>query len=236
MDFADYSIQASKRRRSNTPPLIQETLDILNCATESESLEDSCKLAMAPTDEEWFNVKDKIEDLYVSKGHTLRYVADVLKHRHRSDATSRMFKSRIKAWNYDRKTIREPEWRFMLQEYNSRKKPSPPKEIIFRVCQGNVTKYKTITHIRAYMRRKQVSKDDFLRSLSTNTNCPHIQSITPPLSPALSSVSPANQVDCHNADEKQRKYNRQTEHRFENSLAEFYLPQPHSQSGYRSIL
>jgi hypothetical protein len=86
------------------------------------------------------------------------------------------------------------------------------------------------------MRRKQVSKDDFLRSSSTNTNCPHIQSITPPLSPALSSVSPASQVDCHNADEKQRKYNRQTEHRFENSLAEFYLPQPHSQSGYRSIL
>ena len=43
-------------------------------------------------------------------------------------ATLRMFKSRIKEWNFDQKTIRQADWRFMCQEYVRRKKLSIPKE------------------------------------------------------------------------------------------------------------
>jgi hypothetical protein len=158
-----------------------------------------------PTPQEWLNVKNDIERLYVFECHNLRYVAHVLKHRRAFIATLRMFKSRIKEWNFDQKTIRQADWRFMFQEYVQRKKLSPPKETIFRVCQdrhGRVTKYKTIKHIRTYMRRKQVSEDDFLSSPADSANFPHICPITPPLSPALSSASasPSSQIDGYNVD------------------------------------
>ena len=158
-----------------------------------------------PSPQEWLNVKNDIERLYVAECHNLRYVAHVLKHRRGFVATLRMFKSRIKEWNFDQKTIRQADWRFMFQEYVRRKKLSTPKETIFRVSQdrhGRVTKYKTIKHIRTYMRRKQVSEDEFLSSPSDSGNFPHIRSITPPLSPATSpaSGSPSSQIDGDNAD------------------------------------
>ena len=158
-----------------------------------------------PSPQDWLSVKNDIERLYVFECHNLRYVAQVLKHRHDFDATLRMFKSRIKEWNFDQKTIRQADWRFMFQEYIRRKKLSPPKDTIFRVSQdrhGRVTKFKTIKHIRTYMRRKQVSEDDFLSSPSANANFPHIRPITPPLSPALSSASasPSSQLDGYNVD------------------------------------
>jgi tetratricopeptide (TPR) repeat protein len=158
-----------------------------------------------PSPQEWLNVKNDIERLYVAECHNLRYVAHVLKHRRGFDATLRMFKSRIKEWNFDQKTIRQADWRFMFQEYVRRKKLSTPKETIFCVSQdrhGRVTKYKTIKHIRTYMRRKQVSEDEFLSSPSDRSNFPHIRSITPPLSPATSpaSASPSSQVDGDNID------------------------------------
>lgn len=158
-----------------------------------------------PTPQEWLNVKNDIERLYVVECHNLRYVAHLLKHRRGFTATLRMFKSRIKEWNFDQKTIRQADWRFMFQEYVKRKNLNIPKETIFRVSQdrqGRVTKFKTIKHIRTYMRRKQVSEDDFLAPPSERANFPHIRPITPPLSPALSSAaaSPASQVDGHNAD------------------------------------
>ena len=158
-----------------------------------------------PSPQEWLNVKNDIERLYVAECHNLRYVAHVLKHRRGFVATLRMFKSRIKEWNFDQKTIRQADWRFMFQEYVRRKKLSTPKETIFRVSQdrhGRVTKYKTIKHIRTYMRRKQVSEDEFLSSPSDSGNFPHIRSITPPLSPATSpaSASPSSQIDGDNID------------------------------------
>jgi hypothetical protein len=158
-----------------------------------------------PSPQEWLNVKNDIERLYVAECHNLRYVAHVLKHRRGFVATLRMFKSRIKEWNFDQKTIRQADWRFMFQEYVRRKKLSTPKETIFRVSQdrhGRVTKYKTIKHIRTYMRRKQVSEDEFLSSPSDGGNFPHIRPITPPLSPATSpaSGSPSSQIDGDNTD------------------------------------
>src|SRR5437016_5530217 len=77
----------------------------------------------------------------------------------------RMFKSRIEKWNFNRKTIRRAEWKFMFQEYVRGKKQST--ETTFRISQGNhgrVTRYITIKEIRAYMRRIQVSEDEFLPS------------------------------------------------------------------------
>jgi hypothetical protein len=158
-----------------------------------------------PSPQEWLNVKNDIERLYVAECHNLRYVAHVLKHRRGFVATLRMFKSRIKEWNFDQKTIRQADWRFMFQEYVRRKKLSTPKETIFRVSQdrhGRVTKYKTIKHIRTYMRRKQVSEDEFLSSPSDGGSFPHIRPITPPLSPATSpaSGSPSSQIDGDNTD------------------------------------
>jgi hypothetical protein len=158
-----------------------------------------------PSPQEWLNVKNDIERLYVFECHNLRYVAHVLRHRRGFIATLRMFKSRIKEWSFDQKTIRQADWRFMFQQYVQRKKLSTPKETIFRVCQdrhGRVTKYKTIKHIRTYMRRKQVSEDDFLSSPSDGGNFAHIRCITPPLSPTLSSASasPTSQVEGYNAD------------------------------------
>jgi hypothetical protein len=158
-----------------------------------------------PSPQEWLNVKDGIEKLYVAERHNLGYVARVLKHRHDFVATLRMFKSRIKEWNFNRKTIRRPEWQFMLQEYVQRKNQSTPKETTFRISQdnhGQVTKYKTIRDIRKYFRRIHVSEEDFLLSLSDRDSFPHIQSITPPSSPAISpvSASPASQIDANNTD------------------------------------
>jgi hypothetical protein len=147
-----------------------------------------------PSHQEWLNVKNDIETLYVVQCHNLRYVAQVLKQRRGFIATLRMFKSRIKEWKFDQKTIREADWKFMFQEYVRRSKLSTPKETVFRVCQdkhGRVAKFKTITHIRIYMRRKRVSEDDFLSPPSDSASFPHIRSITPPLSPALSSASAA---------------------------------------------
>ena len=156
-----------------------------------------------PTPQEWLNVKNDIERLYVVECHNLKYVAHVLRTRRDFVATLRMFKSRIKEWNFDQKTIRQADWQFMFQEYTRRKNLSTPKETEFRVCQdsrGRVAKYKNIKHIRTYMRRKQVSEEEFLSSPSDAGSFDHIRCITPPLSPALSSASPApsSQLDGYN--------------------------------------
>jgi hypothetical protein len=60
-----------------------------------------------PSSQEWLNVKNDIERLYVVECHNLRYVAHVLEQRRGFIATLRMFKSRIKEWKFDQKTIRE---------------------------------------------------------------------------------------------------------------------------------
>ncbi len=159
-----------------------------------------------PTPEEWHSHKDEIEDLYVFQEQKLSYVADTLRQRHGFIATQRMYKSRIKEWAFDQKTIREADWRFMFQEYHRRKNQSTPKETIFAIREnqlGRVAKPKTLKHIRNYIRRKRVSEEAFLSVPSDRNNFPHIRPLTPPLSPEPSSesASPASQMHDNSHDE-----------------------------------
>ena len=151
-----------------------------------------------PSPADWENVKDEIEDLYVVQEQKLSYVADTLRLRHGFIATQRMFKSRIKEWGFDQKTIREADWRFMFQEYHRRRNLSTPKDTIFAIREdrpGRVSKPKNLKHIRNYIRRKRVSEEAFLSGPSDRNNFPHIRALTPPLSPEPSSgsASPSSQ-------------------------------------------
>lgn len=160
-----------------------------------------------PTPEQWLSIKPDIEDLYVHQECKLSDVADILRRQRGFIATERMYKSRIKEWSLDQKTIREPDWRFMLQEHIRRKTSSTPKDTVFAIREdrsGRIAKHKTIRDIRNYLRRKRVSEDTFLSTPSDASNFPHIRSITPPLSPEPSPgpVSPESQMRDHSSDEQ----------------------------------
>ena len=149
-----------------------------------------------PTPEQWLAVKDDIERLYVYDGYGLKEVASTLRQWHPTfTATERMFKSRIKKWNFDLKTIRRTDWQFMFQEYHRRINATTPKETIFEFRWSHrgardIMKHKSPQHIRQYMRRKKLCDDDFLADELNTELFPHIRPRTPPLSPPTPQASP----------------------------------------------
>jgi len=151
-----------------------------------------------PSAVEWNSVRALIEQIYLHPGNEL---ADVTRHLERihcfRDVTPRMVKSKIKAWQLDQKTIREPDWQFMFQEYVRITKETPQVQPEF-VVRG--LRRKGIKDIRTYMRRRKVSEAAFLLPKADAADFPHIRVIpNPPLlppSPVSRSLptSPLNEI------------------------------------------
>ena len=143
-----------------------------------------------PSQREWACVKDQIELLYVDQGWTLKAVIAHLQ-RDRTcsfidqHVTLRMFKSRIKTWGFDKKKIREDDWRWMLAEWTRRQALKERKDTYFSINRtGSERKTKSIKDIRQYIRRRKADPATFLAAAPVSTRPEDIEPFTPAVTPA----------------------------------------------------
>lgn len=112
-------------------------------------------------------------------------------------ATERMFKSRIREWKLDSKTIREADWKYMFQVCTRRRKSSTPKETIFEIRPAirrptRVTK--NYRDIMRYMRRIKVTEDHWLAEPFDSADFVHIRPMTPVSSPTMHTPEAASSM------------------------------------------
>ena len=130
-----------------------------------------------PSAEDWEQLKPEIRQLYLVEKRQLKEVLQVMKDRHRFEATERMYKSRLKNWNFDTKKIREADWRYMLKECLRRRQEGKDSE--FRVH----GRRKTMKDIQRYLKRKDVTQELFLMSSPPESLSPAGIEVSTPRSP-----------------------------------------------------
>ena len=119
--------------------------------------------ATNPTADDWTRVKPRIEELYLNQHKQLKEVRRIMLADHGFSATERMYKSRLKGWQFDTKKIREPDWRHMLYHYRLRQLQG--KDTIF-IVHGKRKCYKDILK---YLKRRSTDADNFLNAESKDT-------------------------------------------------------------------
>lgn len=137
----------------------------------SGATHDPCQ---GPTSAEWEEIKDAVEHFYVTNKRPLKDVRAILKREYNFRATERMYKTRLSQWGFA-KNARGEDYRALAALHRTRKDSAgkPATEFLVR------GRKKTIADLRAYIRSKNLSEEDFLAQAEGFTIPPHIQCYIP---------------------------------------------------------
>src|SRR5690348_12831709 len=87
------------------------------------------------TNEDWKSLRSHVERLYLVENRPCKDVQKILANEFQFKATERMFKAKFTKWNFKVKTIRNPEWCWMLNRMRQRKEDEG-KSSVFKIAKG----------------------------------------------------------------------------------------------------